>query len=130
MQPRSFDCLNSSSFSVYTHTLKATHRKIQEIAHLSTEGLERTCPPEPTAPHAGIEPMTFLLRGSRHTHTHTHTLTRTQTHAHAHTYTHIPSPTLHVEQPYRSPRHAHDHMTVPGTFSRRSPMPKENKGKC
>ena len=29
----------------------------------STEGLRRTCPPEPTAPHAGIEPMTFLLWG-------------------------------------------------------------------
>src|SRR4029434_4728802 len=68
--------------------MQTPHRKIQEIAHLSTEGLGRTCPPEPTAPHAGIAPMTFLLRGSRHTHTHTHTNThtntRTRTHIHAH----------------------------------------------
>ena len=41
--------------------MQTPHRKAREIAHLSTEGLGRTCPPEPTAPHAGIEPMTFLL---------------------------------------------------------------------
>src|SRR4029434_10585937 len=41
--------------------MQTPHRKAQEIAHLSTEGLGRTCPPEPTEPHAGIEPMTFLL---------------------------------------------------------------------
>src|SRR4029434_7652406 len=37
--------------------------------------LGRTCPPEPTAPHVGIEPMTFLLCGgsasSASTRTHT-----------------------------------------------------------
>src|SRR4029434_2952904 len=41
--------------------MQTPHRKAREIAHLSTEGLGRTCPPEPTAPHAGIE--------SPHTHT-------------------------------------------------------------
>src|SRR4029434_4209487 len=41
--------------------MQTPHRKAREIAHLSTEGLGRTCPPEPTAPHAGIKPMTFLL---------------------------------------------------------------------
>src|SRR4029434_10225490 len=41
--------------------MQTPHRKAREIAQLSTEGLERTCPPEPTAPHAGIETMTFLL---------------------------------------------------------------------
>src|SRR4029434_293367 len=40
--------------------MQTPHRKAREIA-LCTLG--RTCPPEPTAPHAGIEPMTFLLRG-------------------------------------------------------------------
>src|SRR4029434_7181641 len=39
--------------------MQTPHRKAREIAHLSTLG--RTCPPEPTAPHVGIEPMTFLL---------------------------------------------------------------------
>src|SRR4029434_3008338 len=34
--------------------MQTLHRKAREIAHLSTEGLGRTCPPEPTAPHAGI----------------------------------------------------------------------------
>src|SRR4029434_849597 len=43
--------------------MQTPHRQAREIAHLSTEGLGRTCPPEPTAPHAGIEPMTFLLWG-------------------------------------------------------------------
>ena len=41
--------------------MQTPHRKAREITHLSTEGLGRTCPPEPTAPNAGIEPMTFLL---------------------------------------------------------------------
>src|SRR4029434_2924535 len=47
----------------YEHgeNMQTPHRKAREIAHLSTEGLGRTCPPEPTTPHAGIEPMTFLL---------------------------------------------------------------------
>src|SRR4029434_3752829 len=31
--------------------MQTPHRKARE-----------TCPPEPTAPHAGIKPMTFLLR--------------------------------------------------------------------
>ena len=39
--------------------MQTPHRKAREIAHLSTEGLGRTCPPEPTAPHVGIEPMTL-----------------------------------------------------------------------
>src|SRR4029434_8977057 len=42
-------------------TCKLHTERPREIAHLSTEGLGRICPPEPTAPHAGIEPMTFLL---------------------------------------------------------------------
>src|SRR4029434_10441014 len=41
--------------------MQTAHRKAQEIAHLSTEGLGRSCPPEPTAPHARIKPMTILL---------------------------------------------------------------------
>src|SRR4029434_54003 len=45
----------------HRENMQTPHRKAREIARLSTEGLGRTCPPEPTAPHAGIEPMTFLL---------------------------------------------------------------------
>src|SRR4029434_7439818 len=36
--------------------MQTPHRKAREIAHLSTEGLGRTCPSEPTAPDAGIDP--------------------------------------------------------------------------
>src|SRR4029434_2944521 len=67
--------------------MQTPHRKIQEIAQLSTEGLWRASPPERAAPHAGIDPMTFFLRGRRHTHTHTHTLTRTLGQKDTHTET-------------------------------------------
>src|SRR4029434_6198256 len=60
--------------------MQTPHRKAREIARLSTEGLGRTCPPEPTAPHAGIEPMT---------HKHTQNPKQTQTHSN-HTPRHVP----------------------------------------
>ena len=45
----------------HRENMQTPHRNAREIAHMSTGGLGRTCPAEPTAPHAGIEPMTFLL---------------------------------------------------------------------
>src|SRR4029434_1690310 len=86
--------------------MQTPHRKAREIAHLSTEGLGRTCPPVPIALHARIEPRTLspcshairqkgktltagpqLLQEQQknitNTHTHTHTL-----HTHTHTHTH------------------------------------------
>src|SRR4029434_9482965 len=37
----------------HEENMQTPHRKAWEIAHLSTEGLGGTCPPEPTAPLCG-----------------------------------------------------------------------------
>src|SRR4029434_11336178 len=47
-----FFCWGSSSWRKPLMNMQTPHRKAREIAHLSTEGLGRTCPPEPTPPHA------------------------------------------------------------------------------
>ena len=101
----------------HTHThgenMQTPHRKAREIAQLSTEGLGRTYPPEPTAHVRESNPGPSCCEAAvqapeqhSHTHTHTHThlgLTVTTHTTHSHTSLTVSPHTTHT--------HKHTHMS-------------------